>query len=48
MDTEAWWATGHRVIESQTQLKQFNTHAYTKYSACHSGGTFWETCSEPF
>ena len=26
MDRGAWWATLHRVTESQTQLKQVSTH----------------------
>ena len=29
MDREAWWATGHRVAQSQTQLKQLRTHTHT-------------------
>ena len=27
MDREAWWATVHRIVKSQTQLKQLSTHA---------------------
>ena len=28
MDRGAWWATLHRVAESQTQLKQVSMHAH--------------------
>ena len=28
MDRGAWWATLHRVTESQTQLKQVSTHGW--------------------
>ena len=27
MDKGAWWATVHRIAESQTQLKRLHTHA---------------------
>ena len=33
MDRGAWKATVHRVAQSQTQLKQLSTHAYT-YISC--------------
>ena len=32
MDREAWWATVHRVTQSQTQPKQLSTHAYARHS----------------
>ena len=35
MDRGAWKATVHRVAQSQTQLKQLRTHAYT-YISCPS------------
>ena len=28
MDTEAWWATVHRIKKGQTQLKQLSIHAH--------------------
>ena len=28
MDRGAWWATFHRVAESQTRLKRLGTHCY--------------------
>ena len=28
MDTEAWQAAAHKVAQSQTRLKQLNTHTY--------------------
>ena len=28
MDRGAWWATVHRVAESQTQLNQLSTHTF--------------------
>ena len=28
MDSGAWWATVHRVTQSQTQLKQLSTHTH--------------------
>ena len=31
MDRGAWWATVHRVAQSQTQLKQLSMHTRTNY-----------------
>ena len=39
MNREAWWATVHRVTQSQTQLKQLSTHAHMWRMNC--SGTCW-------
>ena len=31
MDGGAWWATVHRVTQSQTRLKRLSTHALTTH-----------------
>ena len=35
MGRGAWWAAVHRVAQSRTRLKQFNTHTHTRVSTCH-------------
>ena len=32
MDRGAWWATAHRVAQSQTRLKRFNTHINSRHA----------------
>ena len=32
MDRRAWRATVHKVIKSQTQLKQLNTHTHSDFT----------------
>ena len=34
VDRGAWWATVHKVIKSQTRLKQLSTHIHTGVSDC--------------
>ena len=35
MDRGSWWATVHRVVNTQTQLKQLSMHAYMRRSKPH-------------
>ena len=47
MDRGAWWATVHRVAESQACLKRLNTRTYTMISPEDNHYYIWTSCPLP-
>ena len=46
MNSGAWWATVHRVVNSWTQLKRLSTHAYHTYLCLLCQFTLWSLYTE--